>query len=624
MKIFNKIPETMPKTPLLNKVSEPSDIRSFSVGELEILSDELREFLLFSVGQTGGHLGGGLGVIELTVVLHHLYNTPYDNLIWDVGHQAYPHKILTGRKDRIHTVRQKDGLAPFPAISESEYDAFGVGHSSTSISAILGMAMGAQKNDSNKKHVAVIGDGAMTAGMAFEALSHSGHLKPNILIILNDNDMSISENIGGLSNYFSRIWASKIYKGIKKSGASVLKPLPQAYHLARKVETQMKAMVAPGTIFEELGFNYVGPIDGHNIKEMIDVISNLKDFDGPQFLHVITKKGAGLDPAESDRIGFHAIGKINSIKSHSSPRPKYQDIFSDWIVDMAQKDGSLVAITPAMREGSGLVDFSKKYPDRYFDVAIAEQHSVTFAAGLSLENKKPVVAIYSTFLQRAYDQFIHDVAVQNLDVTFALDRAGLVGEDGPTHSGNYDIAYLRCIPNIILMTPSDENETRLLLTTAFKYKGPAAVRYPRGNGPNASVNSNLEGIEIGKAKVVRESGSNVVFLNFGALLDKALEVSEKMDFTLIDMRFVKPLDHEILKKYLSKVEYFISLEDGSIAGGAGSAVQEFCSIESINLKSILLGIPDRFIEHSSREEMLESAGLSVSKIIDRLKPLLGK
>ena len=624
MKIFNKIPETKPKTPLLDKVSLPSDIRSFSVSELEILSDELREFLLFSVGQTGGHLGGGLGVIELTVVLHHLYNTPYDNLVWDVGHQAYPHKILTGRKNKIHTVRQKEGLAPFPAISESEYDAFGVGHSSTSISAILGMAMGAQKNDSNKKHVAVIGDGAMTAGMAFEALSHSGHLKPNILVILNDNDMSISENIGGLSNYFSRIWASKIYKGIKKSGASALKPLPQAYHLARKVETQMKAMVAPGTIFEELGFNYVGPIDGHNIKEMTDVISNLKDFEGPQFLHVITKKGAGLDPAESDRIGFHAIGKINSIKSDSSPKPKYQDIFSDWIVGMAEKDESLVAITPAMREGSGLVDFSKKYPDRYFDVAIAEQHSVTFAAGLSLENKKPVVAIYSTFLQRAYDQFIHDVAVQNLDVTFALDRAGLVGEDGPTHSGNYDIAYLRCIPNIILMTPSDENETRLLLTTAFKHKGPAAVRYPRGTGPNASVNSDLEAVEIGKAKVVKESESNVVFLNFGALLDKALEVSEKMDFTLIDMRFVKPLDQEILKKYLSKADYFVSLEDGSIAGGAGSAVQEFCSIESIDIKSILLGIPDRFIEHSSREEMLESAGLSVAKILDRLKPLLGK
>jgi len=624
MKIFKKIPETKPKTPLLDKVLAPSDIRSFSIGELEILSDELREFLLFSVGQTGGHLGGGLGVIELTIVLHHLYNTPYDNLVWDVGHQAYPHKILTGRKDKIHTVRKKDGLAPFPTISESEYDAFGVGHSSTSISAILGMAVGALKNDSNKKHVAIIGDGAMTAGMAFEALSHSGHLKPNILVILNDNDMSISENIGGLSNYFSRIWASKIYKGIKKSGASVLKPLPQAYHLARKVETQMKAMVAPGTIFEELGFNYVGPIDGHNIKEMVDVISNLKDFEGPQFLHVITKKGAGLDPAESDRIGFHAIGKINSIKSDSSPKQKYQDIFSDWIVDMAEKDESLVAITPAMREGSGLVDFSQKYPDRYFDVAIAEQHSVTFAAGLSLEKKKPVVAIYSTFLQRAYDQFIHDVAVQNLDVTFALDRAGLVGEDGPTHSGNYDIAYLRCIPNIILMTPSDENETRLLLTTAFKHEGPAAVRYPRGTGPNTSVDSNLKCLEIGKARVVRESASKVVFLNFGALLDKAIEVSEKMDFTLIDMRFVKPLDHEILKKYLSKSEYFVSLEDGSIAGGAGSAVQEFCSIESINVKSILLGIPDRFIEHASREEMLESAGLSVTKILDRLKPLLEK
>ena len=624
MKIFKKIPETKPKTPLLDKVSAPSDIRSFSIGELEILSDELREFLLFSVGQTGGHLGGGLGVIELTIVLHHLYNTPYDNLVWDVGHQAYPHKILTGRKDKIHTVRKKDGLAPFPTISESEYDAFGVGHSSTSISAILGMAVGALKNDSDKKHVAIIGDGAMTAGMAFEALSHSGHLKPNILVILNDNDMSISENIGGLSNYFSRIWASKIYKGIKKSGASVLKPLPQAYHLARKVETQMKAMVAPGTIFEELGFNYVGPIDGHNIKEMVDVISNLKDFEGPQFLHVITKKGAGLDPAESDRIGFHAIGKINSIKSDSSPKPKYQDIFSDWIVDMAEKDESLVAITPAMREGSGLVDFSQKYPERYFDVAIAEQHSVTFAAGLSLEKKKPVVAIYSTFLQRAYDQFIHDVAVQNLDVTFALDRAGLVGEDGPTHSGNYDIAYLRCIPNIILMTPSDENETRLLLTTAFKHEGPAAVRYPRGAGPNTSVDSNLKCLEVGKARVVRESVSKVVFLNFGALLDKAIEVSEKMDFTLIDMRFVKPLDHEILKKYLSKSEYFVSLEDGSIAGGAGSAVQEFCSIESINVKSILLGIPDRFIEHASREEMLESAGLSVTKILDRLKPLLEK
>ena len=621
MKIFKKIPKEKPLTPVLDRVNYPADIRSFSVSELENLSNELREFLLYSVGQSGGHLGGGLGVVELTVALHYLFNTPYDNLVWDVGHQAYPHKILTGRKDQIQSIRHKDGLAPFPAIHESEYDAFGVGHSSTSISAILGMAMASKETMPDKKHIAVIGDGAMTAGMAFEALSHGGHLKPNMLVILNDNDMSISENIGGLSNYFSRIWASKIYKGIKKSGASALKPLPQAYHLARKVETQMKAMVAPGSIFEELGFNYIGPIDGHNIKEMLEVIGNLKDFDGPQFLHVITKKGAGLDAAEADRIGFHAIGKINSIKSDSTPKPKYQDIFSDWIVDMAEVDANLFAITPAMREGSGLVEFSKKFPERYFDVAIAEQHSVTFAAGLAKENKKPVVAIYSTFLQRAYDQLIHDVAVQNLDVTFALDRAGLVGEDGPTHSGNYDIAYLRCIPNIILMTPSNENETRLLLTTAYKYKGPAAVRYPRGTGPNSTVEFALEPLEIGKAKLIREGKSNIIFLNFGALLNEAEIVSKEMDMTLIDMRFVKPLDEDMLHKYLNNADMFVSLEDGSISGGAGSAVQEYCGRNNIIIKSLLFGIPDEFIDHASREEMLDQAGLSATKILDKLKTL---
>ena len=621
MKIFKKIPKEKPLTPVLDRVNYPADIRSFSVSELENLSNELREFLLYSVGQSGGHLGGGLGVVELTVALHYLFNTPYDNLVWDVGHQAYPHKILTGRKNQIQSIRHKDGLAPFPAIHESEYDAFGVGHSSTSISAILGMAMASKETMPDKKHIAVIGDGAMTAGMAFEALSHGGHLKPNMLVILNDNDMSISENIGGLSNYFSRIWASKIYKGIKKSGASALKPLPQAYHLARKVETQMKAMVAPGSIFEELGFNYIGPIDGHNIKEMLEVIGNLKDFDGPQFLHVITKKGAGLDAAEADRIEFHAIGKINSIKSNSTPKPKYQDIFSDWIVDMAEVDANLFAITPAMREGSGLVEFSKKFPERYFDVAIAEQHSVTFAAGLAKENKKPVVAIYSTFLQRAYDQLIHDVAVQNLDVTFALDRAGLVGEDGPTHSGNYDIAYLRCIPNIILMTPSDENETRLLLTTAYKYKGPAAVRYPRGTGPNSTVEFALESLEIGKAKLVREGKPNIIFLNFGALLDEAEIVSKEMDMTLIDMRFVKPLDEDMLHKYLNNADMFVSLEDGSISGGAGSAVQEYCGRNNIIIKSLLFGIPDEFIDHASREEMLDQAGLSATKILDKLKTL---
>ena len=616
MKIFKKIPENKPNTKLLDSINTPADFRSFSLQELEVLSNELREFLLYSVGQSGGHLGGGLGVVELTIALHYIFNTPDDNLIWDVGHQAYPHKILTGRKDRIQSIRHKNGLAPFPSINESEFDAFGVGHSSTSISAALGMAVGA---DSDQRTVAVIGDGAMTAGMAFEALSHAGHIKPNMLVILNDNDMSISENVGGLSNYFSRIWASKVYKGIKKSGSSFLKPLPQAYHLARKVETSMKAMVAPGSIFEELGFNYIGPIDGHNIKELIEVIGNLKDFEGPQFLHIITKKGAGLDAAEADRIEFHAIGKINSINSETTKKPKYQDVFGKWIVDMADHDESLIAITPAMREGSGLVEFSKKFPDRYFDVAIAEQHSVTFAAGLSRKNKKPVVAIYSTFLQRAYDQLIHDVAVQNLDVTFALDRSGLVGEDGPTHSGNYDISYLRCIPNIVVMTPSNEDETRKMLTTGYMHNGPAAIRYPRGTGPNVEIDSSLSKIEIGKARVIADRGSEIIFLNFGALLEEALAVSDELSLTLIDMRFVKPIDEEILVKYLTNAKMFVSLEDGSIMGGAGSAVQELCSQKGIAIKSKLFGIPDQFIEHASREQMLVDAGLSAMQIIQSLK-----
>ena len=620
MKVFKEIPDVIPSTPILDTVDVPADIRSFSILELESLANELREFLLYSVGQSGGHLGGGLGVVELTVALHYLYNTPDDNLIWDVGHQAYPHKIITGRKDEIKSIRKKDGLAPFPSINESEYDAFGVGHSSTSISALLGMAIASQNENLDRKHVAVIGDGAMTAGMAFEALSHAGHLKPNMLVILNDNDMSISENIGGLSNYFSRIWASKTYKGIKKGGASVLKPLPQAYHLARKVETQMKAMVAPGNIFEELGLNYIGPIDGHNIQEMIDVIGNLKDFDGPQFLHVITKKGAGLDPAEADRIEFHAIGKISGVKSaNSAKKKKYQDIFGDWIVDMANENNDLVAITPAMREGSSLVEFSRKYPEKYFDVAIAEQHAVTFAAGLSRENKKPVVAIYSTFLQRAYDQFIHDVAVQNLDVTFAIDRAGLVGEDGPTHSGNYDIAYLRCIPNIIIMTPSNEQETRLMLSTGFDYKGPAAIRYPRGTGPGTEVSKSLETAEIGKGKIILKGSEKIIFLNFGSLLHEAYEVCRNLNLTLLDMRFVKPLDKDLLRDYFKNADIFISLEDGSIAGGAGSAVQEFCSDEDIEIRSKLFGIPDKFIEHASREEMIAECGLDSISLEESIK-----
>ena len=622
MKIFTQIPNEKPNTPLLDKVNYPNDFRSFSSHELKQLADELREYLLYTVGLSGGHLGSGLGVVELTIVLHYLFNTPEDNLVWDVGHQAYPHKILTGRKDKISNIRQKDGLAPFPSRNESIYDAFGVGHSSTSISAALGMALANKDNAENKKTIAVIGDGAMTAGMAFEGLSHTGHEKPNLLIILNDNDMSISENVGGLSNYFSRIWASKLYKGIRKSGSSFLKNLPQAHHLARKVETQMKAMVAPGMIFEELGLNYIGPIDGHNIDELLEVIGNLKDFEGPQFLHIITKKGAGLNQAEDDRIGFHAISKIKPKDTKLNKSPKYQDIFSNWIVDAAKQDANLIAITPAMREGSGLVEFSKQFPDRYYDVAIAEQHSVTLAAGLACEGKKPIVAIYSTFLQRAYDQLIHDVAVQQLDVTFALDRAGLVGEDGPTHSGNYDLVYLRCIPNMVIMTPADENETRIMLSTAYNHKGPASVRYPRGSGPNIKVGGSLTEIEIGKARLIREGSADVIFLNFGSLLHEARKVSENLNLTLIDMRFVKPLDKDILRKYLTNAKLFISLEDGSVAGGAGSSIQEFCSEENILIKSKLLGIPDKFIEHASRDEMIKEVGLTSMQIEKSLRQLI--
>ena len=615
MKVFSEIPKDLPNTPLLDSINIPEDIKKLNKNQLTALADELREFLLYTVGKSGGHLGAGLGVVELTVALHYIFDTPKDNIVWDVGHQAYPHKIITGRKKEIETIRKKDGLAPFPRRSESEYDAFGVGHSSTSISAALGMAVG----NPNKKTIAVIGDGAMTAGMAFEALSHTGHLKPNLLIILNDNDMSISENVGGLSNYFARIWASKLYKGIKKSGKSFLEKLPQTYHLVRKVETQMKGMVAPGTIFEELGLNYIGPIDGHDVNELTEVIGNLKDFDGPQFLHVITKKGAGLTPAESDRIGYHAISKISN-KPKSKTNKKYQDVFGDWIVEMASKEEDLIGITPAMREGSGLVEFSKKYPDRYFDVAIAEQHAVTFAAGLACENKKPIVAIYSTFLQRAYDQLIHDVAVQNLDVTFALDRAGLVGEDGPTHSGNYDIAFMRCVPNISILTPADEDETKKLLTTAFYHKGPAAVRYPRGSGPNKKIEEGIKEVEFGKARSIHNGDSKKILLNFGSLLHNVIPIAKKYNLTLIDMRFVKPLDEEILKSLIPNAEVYITIEDGAVMGGAGSAVQEYCALNSINTPGYLIGIPDKFIEHGSREEMIEMAGLdpdSLEKIVKK-------
>ena len=621
MKIFSEIPSSPPKTPVLDKVNLPEDIKNLTSIELKSLADDVRAHMLYSVGQSGGHLGGGLGVVELTVVLQYLYNTPDDKIVWDVGHQAYPHKILTGRKDTLTSIRHKDGLAPFPSREESAYDAFGVGHSSTSISAALGMAIA--NNDTNKKVVAVIGDGAMTAGMAFEGLAHAGHIKPNMLIILNDNDMSISENVGGLNNYFSRIWASKVYKGIRKSGKSFLENLPQAHHIARKVETQMKAMVAPGSIFEELGLNYIGPIDGHDINELISVIGNLKDFEGPQFLHVITKKGAGLDPAEADRIGFHAIGKIKPLDAtHKKNGPKYQDVFGQWIVDMAIRDKDLMAITPAMREGSGLVDFSKKFPERFFDVAIAEQHAVTLAAGMACEKKKPVVAIYSTFLQRAYDQLIHDVALQNLNVLFAIDRAGLVGEDGPTHSGNYDLTYLRCIPNMMIAVPADENEARKLLTTAFIYHGPAAVRYPRGGGINATIELELNPVEVGKGRVINEQDSDMLVMNFGALIKTAEEVAQELNATLLDMRFVKPLDKELMAEHANGKKAIITIEDGAISGGAGSAVSEWAQENKMKQQIIICGIPDKFVDHASRDEMLEMTGLDTKGILTKVEDCL--
>jgi 1-deoxy-D-xylulose-5-phosphate synthase len=622
MKIFTTIPFDIPETPTLDKIDVPSDIKNLSNIQLQSLADDVRAHLLYSVGQSGGHLGGGLGVIELTVVLHYLYNTPEDKIVWDVGHQAYPHKILTGRKNTLTSIRQKDGLAPFPNRAESPYDAFGVGHSSTSISAALGMAIAAQGSD--KKVVAVIGDGAMTAGMAFEGLAHSGHIKPNMLIILNDNDMSISENVGGLNNYFSRIWASKVYKGIRKSGKSFLENLPQAHHIARKVETQMKAMVAPGSIFEELGLNYIGPIDGHNLHELIAVIGNLKDFEGPQFLHIITKKGAGLAEAEADRIEFHAIGKIKPLDQHvvSKGGPKYQDVFGEWIVDMAKVDPDLLAITPAMREGSGLVKFSQEFPERFFDVAIAEQHAVTLAAGMACENKKPVVAIYSTFLQRAYDQLIHDVALQNLNVLFAIDRAGLVGEDGPTHSGNYDLTYLRCIPNMVIAVPSDEDETRKLLTSAYHYQGPAAVRYPRGAGRNATISKELDSLPIGKGRVINQRDGEVLIVNFGALIETAEEVAIEKNATILDMRFVKPMDEELLAHHSKNKTLIVTIEDGAVAGGAGSAVSEWAQHQAIKTPVLICGIPDKFIEHATRTEMIKMAGLDAPSILLKIKNYL--
>ncbi|MBB4819924.1 1-deoxy-D-xylulose-5-phosphate synthase [Pseudomonas alcaligenes] len=614
---FHEIPRERPLTPLLDRAATPDELRRLGEAELETLADELRQYLLYTVGQTGGHFGAGLGVVELTIALHYVFDTPDDRLVWDVGHQAYPHKILTGRREQMGSLRQKDGVAAFPRRSESEYDTFGVGHSSTSISAALGMAIAARMQGSGRKSIAVIGDGALTAGMAFEALNHASDVQADMLVILNDNDMSISRNVGGLSNYLAKILSSRTYASMREGSKKVLSRLPGAWEIARRTEEYAKGMLVPGTLFEELGWNYIGPIDGHDLPTLVATLRNMRDLKGPQFLHVVTKKGKGFAPAEVDPIGYHAITKLEPINAPAAPKkasgPKYSSVFGQWLCDMASQDPRLVGITPAMKEGSDLVAFSERFPDRYFDVAIAEQHAVTLAAGMACDGAKPVVAIYSTFLQRGYDQLIHDVAVQNLDVLFAIDRAGLVGEDGPTHAGSFDLSYLRCIPGMLVMTPSDENELRLLLTTGHLFPGPAAVRYPRGSGPNASIDKELVPVEIGKA-VVRRQGARVAILAFGVQLAEALQVGETLGATVVDMRFVKPLDEALVRELAGSHQLLVTVEENSIMGGAGSAVSEFLARENILLPVLHLGLPDYYVEHAKPAQMLAECGLDASGI----------
>ncbi|RMH83902.1 1-deoxy-D-xylulose-5-phosphate synthase [Pseudomonas sp. AOB-7] len=618
---FHEIPRERPLTPLLDRANTPDELRRLAEADLETLADELRQYLLYSVGQSGGHFGAGLGVIELTIALHYVFDTPDDRLVWDVGHQAYPHKILTGRRERMATLRQKDGLAAFPRRSESEYDTFGVGHSSTSISAALGMAIAARLQGERRKSVAVIGDGALTAGMAFEALNHASEVGANMLVVLNDNDMSISKNVGGLSNYLAKILSSRTYASMREGSKKILSRLPGAWEIARKTEEHAKGMLVPGTLFEELGWNYIGPIDGHDLPTLLATLRNMRDLDGPQFLHVVTKKGKGFAPAEADPIGYHAITKLEPVKPDAAPLssqkrpsgPKYSNVFGQWLCDMAAADSRLVGITPAMKEGSDLVAFAERFPARYFDVAIAEQHAVTLAAGMACDGVKPVVAIYSTFLQRGYDQLIHDVAVQNLDVLFAIDRAGLVGEDGPTHAGSFDISYLRCIPGMLVMTPSDENELRRMLTTGYLFDGPAAVRYPRGSGPNATIAPGLAPLEIGKG-LIRRQGRRVALLAFGVQLAEALQVGETLDATVVDMRFVKPLDAALLRELAASHELLVSIEENAVMGGAGSAVGEFLAAENIVKPLLQLGLPDYYVEHAKPAQMLKECGLDQAGI----------
>ncbi len=623
----NNKPMTIDMTeyPTLALVNSPADLRQFPEERLTQLCQELRTFLLHSVSRSSGHLASGLGVVELTVALHYVYQTPIDKLVWDVGHQAYPHKILTGRRDQMETIRQKGGIHPFPWREESEYDPLSVGHSSTSIGAALGMAVAAKRQELDHKVVAVIGDGALTAGMAFEALNHAGDLHEDMLVILNDNEMSISENVGALNNHLAKWLSGSLYTTLREGGKKVLSGMPPVKELARRAEEHIKGMVIPGTLFEELGFNYIGPIDGHDIKALVKTLKNMRQLKGPQLLHVMTKKGKGYDPAEKDPIGYHGVPKFNPeddcLPKSKSSKPTFSNIFGQWLCDTAAVDKKLVGITPAMREGSGMVEFSQQHPDRYFDVAIAEQHAVTFAAGLAIEGMKPVVAMYSSFTQRAYDQIIHDVAIQNLPVLFAIDRAGLVGADGPTHQGAFDISFLRTVPNMVIMTPSDENECRLMLTTGYQLNQPAVVRYPRGSGCGAAISTELDTLPIGKGRIVRQ-GQGIALLCFGSLLHQAKVVAEKLDATLVDMRFVKPLDIELLKTITAQHDILVTVEENAIQGGAGSAVNEWMMKQRL-LKPVLnIGLPDRFIEQGTQEEIYHDLKLDSAGIEQQIKDFM--
>ncbi|MGB0858976.1 MAG: 1-deoxy-D-xylulose-5-phosphate synthase [Pseudoalteromonas spongiae] len=615
------------KYPLLSLANTPEQLREIPQQNLAELSDELREYLLNSVSQSSGHLASGLGTVELTVALHYVYNTPFDRLIWDVGHQAYPHKILTGRREQMHTIRQKDGLHPFPFREESEYDTFSVGHSSTSISAALGMALASEKEGQDRKVVAVIGDGAITAGMAFEAMNHAGDLNPDMLVILNDNEMSISENVGALNNHFARILSGSFYTNIREGGKKLLSGMPPVKELASRMEEHLKGMVIPGTFFEELGFNYIGPIDGHDVGMLTDTLRNMRNLKGPQLLHVRTQKGKGYKPAEADPIGYHGVPKFDpsetSLPKSKPSAPTFSKVFGDWLCDMAAKDPKLMAITPAMREGSGMVRFSKEFPSQYYDAAIAEQHAVTLGAGLACEGLTPVVAIYSSFLQRGYDQLIHDVALQNLPVMFAIDRAGVVGADGETHQGAYDLSYMRCIPNMVIMAPSDLDECRQMLYTGHLHQGPSAVRYPRGSAGDIMPNDAMSALEIGKAKVIRE-GKDTAILSFGTLLDEAKQVAEALNATLLDMRFVKPLDETAIKQLAASHSTLVTLEDNALMGGAGSAVNEFVMAEKLNIPVLNLGLPDVFIKHGTQQEIHQELGLDADGIQKSIEAYLAK